>query len=142
MVRNQKPTGRAVSVPAGLATGAAFALVWTIAGAMLIAKLVDSEVMKQESIGYGAMVILVSASFSGAMLSYGRIKRQRVQMCLISGGIYFLLLAAMTSLFFGGQFSGAGVTVILVLAGSAAAILPGLHSGGGKSKRRYKIRTS
>lgn len=129
-------------MPAGLATGAVFALLWTIAGSMLVAKLVDSEVISQESIGYGAMLIALTASFGGAMIAFGKIKRQRVQICLLSGIIYFLTLAAMTSLFFGGRFSGAGVTAILVLAGSGAAILPGLHSRGGKPNRRYKIRTS
>lgn len=126
-------------MPAGLGIGAAVALVWTILGAMLVAKLIDSEVVEESAIGYGSGAILLSASFASAMAAYSRVKRQRAIVCMVSGGIYFLMLLAMTALFFGGQYTGVGVTAILIAAGAGCAVLLSLRGGGGKRKGRYKM---
>ena len=126
-------------MPAGLAIGGATALVLTILGAMIVAKLVDSEVIEEAAIGYGAAVVLLAASFMSSMAAWSRIKRQRALVCMASGGIYFLMLLAMTALFFGGQYSGVGVTAILIAGGSGCAVLLGLRGGGGKRGTRYKI---
>lgn len=139
MTIKSKATGRAASLPASLAIGVGFALLWTVLGAMLVAKLVDNEVMPQESIGYGSMAILLTASFLAAAVSFGKLRRQRVPVCLGAGGAYFLCLLAVTALFFGGQYEGMGVTAVLVLLGAGAAILPGCRGRGGNSRKRYKI---
>jgi hypothetical protein len=56
---------------------------------------------------------------------------------LISGGIYYLMLLAMTILFFGGHFRGMGVTALMVACGSILAILGGFSKGRG-GKRSYR----
>lgn len=142
MVANRKPTGRAVSMPAGLSMGALFAVIWTILGAVIVGKLVDSETIPESAIGYGSAVILLTASFGAAMVAFGRIKRQRALVCMAAGGIYFLLLLSVTALFFGGQYTGMGVTALLILAGSGTALLLGLNGGGGKRHRTYKKRAA
>lgn len=126
-------------MPAGLAIGAAMALGCTLLGAMLVAKLIDSEMLAETAIGYGSVLILLTASFLSAMTAYGRIKRQRALVCMVSGGIYFLMLLAMTALFFGGQYTGIGVTAALIAAGSGCAVLLGLGGGKGKGSARYKM---
>lgn len=142
MVVNKKPTGRALSMGAGLGVGAIFALCWTILGAMITGKLMDIEIMKETDIGYASVVILMTASFGSAMVSCGKIKRQRALVCAASGGIYFLMLLCVTALLFGGQYSGVWVTLILILAGSGAAMALGGYSRGRKPARKYKkIRT-
>lgn len=139
MVNVRKQTGRAMSMPGGLAVGAAVSIGWSVIGAMIMAKLIDTETMPETAIGYGSIVILVTASFLGAMAAHSKIKRLRVQVCLMAGGIYYLILLATTALFFGGQYTGMGVTAAMVMSGSAAAILPGLQSRGGQKRRSYKI---
>ncbi len=138
MVVNQKPTGRAASMPAGLAIGAAVSLGITLVFAAVLAKLVDMEKLPWENIGYGIIALLLSASFSGAMTAYAKVKRQRIPVCLISGAIYFGMLLSITALFFGGQYEAVGVTALLVLGGSAAAGLLGLRTG--ESRKHHKIR--
>lgn len=138
MVVNRKPTGRALSIPAGLSIGAAAALAWTLLTAMLMARMVESEVLAESAIGYGSGVILLTASFLSAMVAYRRVKRQRAMVCMISGGLYFLMLLAITALFFGGQYTGVGVTAIVIAAGAGCAVLLGLRDGRGKRKGRYK----
>lgn len=139
MVRNQKVTGKTMSMPAGLALGGAVSLGITILGAVIAGKLLDGEVIPQSAIGYAAMAILLLASLAGALTACGKIKRQRLVVCLASGGIYYALLLSMTALFFGGQYNGMGVTALMVLAGCGLSILMESRSEG-KGRRKRKIR--
>lgn len=139
MVVNQKPTGRAMSMPAGLVFGAAISLGVTLLAAAVLAKLVDMEKLAWENIGYGIMILLLLASFSGAMAAFAKIKRQRMLVCAISGAVYFGILLSITALFFGGQYDSVGVTAALVLAGSIAAGLLGLRDGGNRKGRKVRM---
>lgn len=139
MVVNGKVTGKAMSMPGGLAVGAGVSLGVTLLMAAVLAKLVDAERMAWENIGYGIMVLLLAASFAGAMVSFGKIKRQRMLVCGLSGVIYFAMLLAITALFFGGQYSAVGVTALLVLAGSGTAALLGLRQGRGGKRKKIKL---
>lgn len=140
MVSNRKATGRASSMPGGLALGALAGMGITLIAAGLVAWLVDRGTMATEGIGYVAMVILTVSSFAGAMLACLKIKRLRLQVCLMSGGIYYLILLGMTALFFGGQYRGMGVTALMVFCGCGLAVLAGFRQGrGGKNRRRVKL---
>ena len=135
MTVNQKVTGTAVSMPAGIALGCAVSLLITIAGSGLVAKLISDEIMPQTAIGYGAMIILLAASTIGASISAWKIKRLRLQVCLLSGVAYYAALLCITALFFGGQYQGMGVTALVVLAGTGVAILLSTRE---KKTRKYR----
>ena len=139
MVANRKVTGTASSMPMGLALAAFISLTVTLAGAAVFASLISKEALGEESIGYCAMVLILAASLLGAAVAVGKIKRRRVYVCLLSGGIYYGILLAMTALFFGGQYQGMGVTAPLVLAGSGLVALLGLRGEKGAKPRRRKI---
>lgn len=117
----KKVSGTAMGIPAGLGIGAISSLIITVAGAALTAWLIASESIGEETIGYAAMVILMIASAVGAMVSIRLIKRLRLQVCLMSGGCYYLTLLALTALLFGGQYQGMGITAVMVLIGCAFA---------------------
>lgn len=127
-----------MSMPAGLAVGAAASLGMTLLSAAILAKLVDMETVAWENIGYGIVILLVLASFFGAMTAYAKIKRQRLLVCGVSGVIYFGILLAITALFFGGQYEAVGVTAGLVFGGSACAWLLGLRGGGSKNRKKFR----
>lgn len=138
----QKYTGRTLSVPAGLAVGLGVSLAVTGAAIGLLAKLVDAEVMPWENVGYGIMAMLLAASFLGAVAAYGKVKRQRLMICMLTGGTFFCVLLSMTALFFGGQYDGVVVSLLLILAGSGAAGLLGLRQGRGeRRKRSYRLKS-
>lgn len=141
MVRNQKMTGRAVSMPAGVFNGAVISLVITILGSAITAKLLDTGKMREEMIGYVIMVILMAASFVGALVSKTRIKRQKLLACGLAGAVYFLELMGITALFFGGQYEAVGVTGSLVIGGSLLASLCGSHTDR-VGKRRKAVRAN
>ena len=135
---NQKGTGKAKSMPVGLALGATWSCIVTIVMVALGAKLVDSGVLKENTIGYIAMITLLAASYVGAMVGKNSVKRRLLMVCALSGVIYFTLLLMTTALFFGGQFAGVGVTALVILCGSALALLVGNGKGGEGPRKRTK----
>lgn len=108
----------------------------TLVLSAVLAKLVDMEKIPQDKIGYGIMVLLLVCAFAGANVSCSKIKRQYLIVSAISAVIYFAMLLCITALFFGGQYSGVGVTAILILCGSLLAAFA--KSGKGEGKKRRK----
>ena len=135
LVANQKVTGRAVSFPAGLAMGVGVCVGVTVAMAALTAWMESNNVIAENGVGYCIMLTLLLSSMAGALTAAGKIKRKRLASCMICGICYFFILFAITALFFGGQYSGVGVTGLVILGGSAAAVFIG-----GKGKRSTSVR--
>lgn len=140
MTVNQKVTGTAASIPAGLAMGTLVSLGITAALSALAAWLVRGGSVPEEGIGYCAMVILLLSSCAGALTAIRKTKRLRMQMGLAAGGIYWLCLLAATALFFGGQYEGIGVTALMVFCGSMLVILlaPGGQNRAGCRRRKKR----
>jgi len=134
----QKVTGRAASVPAGIGWGVAVGMGITLVGAAVLAWMMSGEKLSGDALGYGIMIVLVIASGAGALTAAGKIKRLRVQMCLLTGGFYYLGLLSVTALFFGGKFQGMGITAVLVIIGCALAALMGLKSQNGTKPKIKK----
>lgn len=140
MVVNKKVTGKAVSVPVGLLMGQAIAMIVSVLGSIIAANMILTETLEASAIGYCAIVILMLASASCALISAWMIKHRWMIVCLGAGGIYYLLLLATTAMFFGGQYQGMGVTALVVLGGSGAVGLLGLRAGNRKRSKRAKHR--
>ena len=130
MVKTKKPTGRAASIPGGLASGALVNILITLMLTAVIAKMVQSGLLSQDQIGYGIMFLLFFSSVAGAMTAQSRVKHRRMLVSLLSGLIYIVILLSVTALFFGGQYAGFGVTVLLIMGGTGTvAILSGSRGG-------------
>lgn len=140
MVTNQKNTGRAKSIPAGLALGTVVSLAVTLISVALLAYLVDHEYIPWENTGYGIMILVLLASFTGAKTAANSVKRQRLVVSLLMGFLYFGILLSITALFFGGQYHAVGVTSALVLAGSGAAGILGTREKRGGNRRKSPMR--
>lgn len=136
MTRSQKITGRTSSLPAGLAAGAAVNVGITAAGTGLLANLLNRESVNWENIGYGVLIMILLAAYLGSLVAYGRIRRQKLMICMMSGLLYFGILLLITALFFGGQYEAVGVTGLLITGGSGCAALTG--TGWGKGTRRTR----
>lgn len=132
-----KIKGTATAIPVGLAIGALISMIITLAGSAATAHLLLKERVGENGIGYASIMILLLASIMGAWGAFSCIKKQRLQVCLMSSAVYYLLLIATTALFFGGQYQGMGVTAIVVLIGGAiVALFPT------KGKTNFKIKKS
>lgn len=136
MVVNQKTTGRASSMAAGILTGGSSALIGTLLMSAILAKLIDAELISQDKIGYGIMVILIGCAFLGASIASAKIKRQYLLVSGLSAVVYFLILLSISALFFGGQYSGVGVTALLVICGSLLAAIARSRKKEGRKRRK------
>ena len=125
MARKLKITGRAMSMPAGLLTGLAVSVGITILGTAIIAKMLDTEKLREGLTGYAVMAVLLVSSFAGTLISCRKVKRQYLVVCGVSAMLYFLVLLGITALFFGGQYEAVGVSGLLVLCGSILALMTG-----------------
>lgn len=140
MVLNKKVTGKASSIPGGLFAGAVVSLVSTLVLAMVTAWLVHTEILREASIGYCVIGILLLSAICGTWIANRKIKRQKLLVCLMSGVIYYAILLSMTALFFGGQYTGMGVTALVVLSGCMVLCVPAPQKGSGQRRlRKYKI---
>lgn len=135
MVVNQKVTGRASSVPAGLATGGLTGLAIMLIISYLAAYMASRELLDRDMFGYCAMAVLILASFVSAKVAVAKIKKMPLQMAAASGLVLYVLLLSMTALFFGGQYDAMGVTLVLVLIGSGAG---GILASGKPKRRKQK----
>lgn len=136
-----KNRGRAIPLPMGAALGALYGFIWTWMAAAFLSWMIHKEWIEMESVGYGSMIILLTASMLAGLTGYRKVKSRRFLSCLSGGVVYLILLLAMTALFFGGQYSGTGVTALLVLGGSAASVFISMESERGSRKGR-KIRVT
>jgi hypothetical protein len=141
MGKIRKPTGRAVSMPAGIAWGAAVSYAVTLVCGAIAAWLMDHEIIELEAVGYGAMVILLLASALGALTARVLVKHRILPVCAATGGVYIAMLLATTAAFFGGRYSGVGVTVALVMAGALSVGLLGQGRKGTITRRNIKLKT-
>lgn len=123
MITQHKAQGRASSVPVGLVAGATVSIFVTVMICIIGAWLISSEILPQKHIGYCAILALLAGAMMGAMTAWKKVQRQRLMVCLLSGGVYYALLAAITIAFFDGSFQGMGVTFATVLLGCVAAAL-------------------
>ena len=138
MVSKRKTSGKTLTVPVGIALGQLVSLIVTLVGAAILAYLVVSEKVGENSIGYGSMLILLAASALGTWMALASVKRRKLMVCGISAACYYLVLLGMTALFFGGQYEGMGIIALMVLIGSGAVLL--LSSIGKNSRKtRHKI---
>ena len=140
MKRNGLRNGRASTIPGGMLFGAMIGTVWTLTMSGLLGWLIHRQILDEKALGYGSMVILLTASVLAATVSYGKIQRQRAFVCFGAGVVYLLILVGITAFFFGGQYSGFGVTGILVLGGSAVAIFITMGWQNRKAGKGRKIR--
>ena len=130
--------GKTVSLPEGILTGGVTGLAVSVAGAMLAGKMLDKEWISMDVIGPAAMVILLLSGFVGAQMAWMQVRRQRAAVCLGAGAAYYLMLLAMTAVFFGGQYSGMGIAALMVLAGSGSVVLLGIYQKTPGNQRKYR----
>ena len=132
-------SGKAPGLWRSALVGSGVGVLWTVAAAAVIATMVDKEVLGREQIGYGAMAVLITASMLGSWISGKKAWNQNWTAAGISAGGYLILLLVANGLFFGGQYRAVGVTMLMILLGGTAGALLSGKGRGGHPRRRYKI---
>ena len=130
-------TGTATSMPRGIFVGVMVSLLLTVCICGGIAVLLDREIIRWDSTGITVLLGLLVSSFIGSKLALKRIKRKNMQVCLISGMTYWLMLLCFTALFFHGIYDAVGVSGAVILSGSLSAGLTNRNTNRGG--RTYHI---
>ena len=125
---NRKITGTSMELPGGLLKGAAVGMALTVAGAAGMSVLIVSEVLRETAVGYCAMGILMISSYVGAMVAIKCVKSGKLVVSLLSGLFYYGVLLGVNAVCFRGDYTGAGVTALVVAAGAGAALLMALRA--------------
>jgi putative membrane protein (TIGR04086 family) len=134
----KKQGGKAIAMPVGIALGIMVAVVITLLGAILLTSLIAGEKMELEALGYGIMAIQFLGGIIGAVTAMLAIKRQKMQVCLLTGLGYFLVLLASNALFFGGQYEGVLTTGLILLVGCGITAILGSREARGRNRGRRK----
>ena len=133
-----KRSGRAMSMPAGIAVGIAVSVGVILISTAILSWLVLGGHIREESIGYGVMVILVLSSCTGCLCAWKGIGHRRL---LVTGICAIGLFAALMilGLAFGGVRHGIGTTGIMIGLGGGISFIPALagNKSGGR-KHRYR----
>lgn len=136
----KKQNGKAFAIPSGIALGILVAVVITLLGGILLTWLIAGERMELGALGYGIMAIQFLGGVTGAVVAMLAVKHQKMQVCLLTGLGYLLVLLASNALFFGGQYDGVLTTGLILLAGCGiTAILGSREAKGGKRRRRKPV---
>lgn len=137
MVRNHKVTGTAMPMALGLALGVGIALLVLTISVALIAWMALGEKIPVPAVGYTAMAAHLLSVCVGGFVASAAIKHRKMIVCLIVGGAYYLCLIGCTAMFFGGQYNGLGVT-LLIVAGASGLIGWLTSRGDNTGRKRYK----
>lgn len=135
----KKATGTAPSLLRAVSYGITASCTCAILWAAVLAKLLDGEVIKMETVGYWAMAAHVTAVLAGGLFAAGRAGHRSVLAIGLTGAGYYICLLLVNALFFGGQFAGLGVTFLLVAAAVGVGTLTAGKGSAGTRHRRYKI---
>ena len=135
----KQQTGRSPNLPKAVGAGVLTALTAAFLGAALLAKLVDMELLKMENLGYGILVLHLLSVFLGAGSAMVRGGHRASAAGGITGAGYYLVLLLVNGLFFGGSYSGLGVTLLLTVLAVGAAMLTHRQGRGRGRRKRYKI---
>ena len=136
MATTTKRTGRAGSIPGGMAISAAISMAITVFLSLMIAYSIQRESITWEQAGYWIMGMLFAASFLGSKAACWFIKRQKLAVSLMSGTLYWGMLLCLTALFFGGSYDCVLETAGIIIAGCATASLLELPAGKKRKKGR------
>ena len=107
----------------------------TVIISMIIAALVESEKIPVESTGYGVMVMLICASYTGGYVTSKKMGRQALTSSLLCGATFLAVLLSMNAVLFEGSYSGVGETVLLILCGCSVAAM-----WISRTKKRMKVK--
>lgn len=134
MFKNKKPE---IGIPGGLALGILVSTVITLIGAAILAWLIAGGTVGEGSTPAGAATVQLISAALGALTATLCIRKMRLQMSLLSGLIYYLVLMGMNALFFDGEYAGMGLAALMVLIGCGIiAFLPTKAVRTGKKRRR------
>ena len=132
-------------LPAGLIIGAGGSIAVTLLLSAILAYLTNREIISEESARSCVVIILILSSAAGAAIAWMRVGHHKLPVCIGTGIVYYLILLACTTLFYGGAFRNMAVTALAILGGAGAIVLTGVrenkrgHSRNNRKHHNWKL---
>lgn len=136
MKTNQVRKGR--SIPLSIIIGICVSISLTLIGAAIAAALLESEQIGIQAVTTVATITAVIAAGLGSWSASKLASKQRMQVCLITGTGYVLLLLAITALFFDGTYEQVAIRPLSVLLSSALVGFLGLEEKRNRKTNHFK----
>lgn len=111
------------TMPGILSAGAVVSVVIMLAGASICATLILGGTIKESSVEYCAIAILLLSAIAGAATSVGKRGEKRLYIGMAVGMIELLVLLSVTAVFFGGRYEGVLVAAMSIFGGCILAVL-------------------
>lgn len=118
-----RPSGKTVSLPAGLGISLLTNVLITAIASALIAYYIDQKTISWENVGYYIMLALLISSHLGGKAAISTIRTQYLLVSAMSGLLYWMFLLCFTALFFGGSYDAVWETGGLIMSGSMTAAM-------------------
>ena len=131
--------GRKTGHPAGIAVGVVCGVVTMLLGTALLAWLIATERVGEDTSVFGSGVILTVSSAAANLCAWGMLREGRLAVAgITTAAMYALLL--LVGLAFGGRFEGLGRGAALVGLGGGISLIPGclgsMSGAAGRKNRR------
>lgn len=121
MVKTTHIKNAPIPVPEALLRGWVRGIIVTIAGTAILSWMILNETIKESTIGYAAMGIILISVFLASGKAVKAAKRNGLIIAALSGLIYWLSLVSANLLMCKGEYHGLWVTLFLALGGGTAA---------------------
>jgi cyanate permease len=131
----KKVRGKAMRFPVGVFVGAVCGLVVLVMSVVILSKMVQSERIDENAVGWYLMGGMFLSSVIGCVTSCKAVKRRKNIVCFSAAGALLLLLAICNVLLFGGDFQGWWPVVLTVFAGSGMIVILEIVGNGRRSNR-------
>ncbi len=132
MAATMKVTGKAMSIPGGMALSGIISTGMTLITSISIAIMLNKEQISWEQAGYWILAMLFLSAFLGGKGAIIAIKRQKLAVSCMAGILYWGILLIVTALFFGGNYEAVPETAGIIIAGSGCAAMVSLPQKRGK----------
>ena len=129
-----------MGIPGGLALGILTSILVTLVGTASASWLIAGGTVGEDGVPVVACILQLIGAATGALTSTLCIKKMRLQICMLSGLIYYLTLLGITALFFDGEYAGMGLAALMIVLGCACVAIwaPNNKYPGRKRKRGYR----
>ena len=138
MIAKRKTMG-ATGLGKSAAAGSMVSVIVSLLISIVITTMLNAEKMTDIGMGYAVMVMLLLSSYSGAYASCKIRNEQRLISSLLTGAMYFMILAGIAILLFEGRFNAVWESALLIVCGSLLAAMWTSRKIGGNKGRKFKF---
>ena len=106
---------KAVRLPISIAVDTAVGMIGALSGAAVLATMIINGKIGENSMRYGCLAVLAVSAVLGSLIAALTASERKIIAATAVGASMFAVLISCTALFFGGQYSGIAVTLLLTV---------------------------